>query len=168
MSVHVSVPAILEPPENGGSSLAPQHKNKPCVVPGFHRTKHEDAIAGIAFDGINVSKRSVYGPGFYMTRTFAGQNLDKMRDRYGKHIIRCEVDVTGFVCFDRAMARRVWGQNHTLQDQLQGFDGWTQVDKLIIEEWSKILDAVWVRKAKKEKPNKNKKTRCSVSDRRCT
>jgi hypothetical protein len=132
--------ALLKPKNTG---LKPQATGGKLFLPGFHRTRQESAAASIIIDSAKPGRTGLYGPGFYMTRTYANQARRRMIGSYGKHLVRCRVDVSRFICFDRAAAKRVWGAHHTLAEQLAAFGPWGKDEQKKIEDWSKALSAFW-------------------------
>lgn len=112
------------------------------LVKGYHRTRQEINAFGIRANGARAN-RGMYGKGFYMTRTLAAQKKDKMR-QYGLTLLECVVDVKGFICFDQAVAKKVWGSKHTLADQIFSLPGqWGTYDKARIERSSALLEKLW-------------------------
>lgn len=129
-----------------GATLRPTPTGGKIYLPGFHRTRQESAAASIVVDTLKsdkLKKGSLYGQGFYMTRIFSSQNRIGMIGNYGKHMVRCRVDVSRFISFDRAVAKRIWGENHTLADQLAEFGPWDEASQKLIDAYSQGLSAFW-------------------------
>ena len=67
----------------------------------YHRTHKINSIRGIVVGGAVFGKGAMYGAGFYMTRDIKSQMNDRMARVYGPYIVKCQVDISNYLNFDR-------------------------------------------------------------------
>lgn len=83
----------------------------------YHRTKFDPNIIK---DGFIPSGKGMHGIGMYATYYIEDQMISGMSQKYGKYIMEYEVPNTKrFIIFDKDEAKRVFGDNHELIDQLR-------------------------------------------------
>ena len=97
----------------------------------YHRTASPESVTGIFNNGFKKEyfKYGMYGTGIYCALTVTASNTLK---GYGPYMIRCKVKggFNGFLIFDYNLARKVYGQKCSIEDQLK---------MLIPEEYYKEL-----------------------------
>ena len=97
----------------------------------YHRTASPESVTGIFNNGFKKEyfKYGMYGTGIYCALTVPASNTLK---GYGPYMIRCKVKggFNGFLIFDYNLARKVYGQKCSIEDQLK---------MLIPEEYYKEL-----------------------------
>ena len=88
----------------------------------YHRTRNLKNTNAIGESGFKAGDRGTYGKGIYLTYSFDDQQDDRMKELYGPFIVRCKVNLTDFLIFDRDVAARVYGATKaTLEDQFAYF-----------------------------------------------
>ena len=87
----------------------------------YHRTASKESVAGIFNNGFKKEyfKYGMYGTGIYCTLTV--QTSNRIKDSYGDYMIRCKVKdgFKGFLIFNDNLAQSVYGDNHSIEDQLK-------------------------------------------------
>lgn len=88
---------------------------------GYHRTRNLKNTNAIGESGFKAGDRAMYGKGIYLTYSFDDQQDERMKETYGPFIIRCKVNLSGFLVFDEDIANRVYGADSSMEDQLAFF-----------------------------------------------
>ena len=87
----------------------------------YHRTASKESVNGIFNNGFKKEyfKYGMYGTGIYCTLTV--QTSNRIKDSYGDYMIRCKVKngFKGFLIFNDNLAQSVYGDNHSIEDQLK-------------------------------------------------
>lgn len=87
----------------------------------YHRTRNLKDTNAIGQSGFKAGGGAMYGKGIYLTYDFDDQQDEYMTRNYGPFVIRCKVNLTGFLIFDRDIALRVYGSRSSLEDQFAYF-----------------------------------------------
>lgn len=126
-------PPIQRPTVESSRPLTEEIHGSVCT--GYHRTRDEVTINRIKRGGKMLpGGGDMYGSGIYLTYELRSQFADYM-DVYGDFIIKCQVDLRGFLILDRPVALSVYGQRATIRDQIQS-NGWTcKVNDKILDIW---------------------------------
>lgn len=88
----------------------------------YHRTDDKSAVTGIFNNGFKKEyfKYGMYGTGIYCALTV--QTSNSLKYSYGRYMIRCKVKggFKGFLIFNNdKLAQDVYGDNHSIEDQLK-------------------------------------------------
>jgi len=80
-------------------------------------TKPKDFIKLLASDQFapGLGSGSAYGRGLYTVYTYEGSNTE--RGTYGNYIYKFKINLYGFICFDRDVAKMVYGKELSPGDQ---------------------------------------------------
>src|ERR1044072_8844307 len=87
----------------------------------YHRTRNLKDTNAIGQSGFKAGGGARYGKGIYLTYDFDDQQDEYMTRNYGPFVIRCKVNLTGFLIFDPKIATLVYGSRSSLQDQFAYF-----------------------------------------------
>lgn len=85
----------------------------------YHRTHSIESIDAIKDSGFHTGSGAMYGRGIYGTYSLESQLNDLMNATYGKYIIKAKVNNNRILFLDMDQAKKVYGKNHTLVDQLK-------------------------------------------------
>jgi hypothetical protein len=85
---------------------------------GYHRTKSLDVINSIVSNGFSPGNGDTYGKGVYMTYDLQSQ-LNPNMLKYGNYIIRNKINLNKYLIFDTDIAKLVYNNNFSLNDQLK-------------------------------------------------
>lgn len=86
----------------------------------YHRTNEagmQALIKGQPFR-IGGGVGAMYGPGVYATYDLKSQLNDRMSRLYGNYVVKSKVNLEKFLIFDRDVARRVYPNSPTIEEQL--------------------------------------------------
>jgi len=85
----------------------------------YHRTKGQDIAGKICDVGFMVGGGAAYGRGIYTTYTLKSSLQNYNLTTYGGEVLKAEMDISGFLIFDYDIAKRVYGSNYRLTDQVK-------------------------------------------------
>ena len=94
-------------PEIAGEKLFERVLGKLAIA--YHRTHNIKGTKEIGTTGFKVGKGNTYGTGIYLTYQFEDQQDERMKKTYGPFIIRCKVNLDGFLILDADIAKIVYG-----------------------------------------------------------
>jgi hypothetical protein len=77
----------------------------------------KDIPENIIAQGFAEGRDGMYGPGIYATYRLNSQFRDFM-SRYGEYLIKCRVNLQGYIILDYAEAKKVYKNAYTLRQQL--------------------------------------------------
>lgn len=84
----------------------------------YHRTKTHQNIETIRHEGFRAGRGATYGVGIYATYDIESQLREEMEGRYGPFIIKSAVRLHDFLICDYNVAEKVYGDRHTIVDQI--------------------------------------------------
>jgi hypothetical protein len=85
----------------------------------YHRTSDIKNIKLLLKKGIRTGEQGKYGTGLYSTYTLESQLNPRMENSYGQVIIRFKINLQGYLILDLIEAKKVYGNNYKLQDQIK-------------------------------------------------
>ena len=107
----------------------------------YHRTKNQDVASSICSLGFMAGGGAAYGRGIYTTYDIKSSLKNYNLTTYGGELLKGEVDVNGFVILDYDIAKRVYGANYRLTDQINNVIGRDKVINNSLDkkaQWSDI------------------------------
>ena len=113
----------------------------------YHRTAISDTADTICSVGFMAGSGAMYGKGIYSTYNLVSTLRNEILG-YGGVVVEAKVDISNFLIFDYGMAKRVYGNNYRLIDQIKNVIGIENVlgtqnnqeSLQQIEEYSKQLE----------------------------
>jgi hypothetical protein len=83
----------------------------------YHRTRDLDTVKTDFVHGMRSGAGDMYGRGIYATYDLASQDTQYMTHQYGDYVVKCKVNLFGFIIFDYDIAKKVYGKNYNLKEQ---------------------------------------------------
>jgi hypothetical protein len=105
----------------------------------FHRTQSIDSIDAIKDSGFKAGAGDMYGRAIYGTYSLKSQFNDRMRKIYGDYIVKAKVNNNRILFLDMDQAKKVYGKNHSLVDQLKTINPRFQITDKIEEISNELL-----------------------------
>ena len=107
----------------------------------YHRTREGTTAENICTSGFISGGGAMYGRGVYATRNLASSLQNYNLSTYGAVIVKSTVDLNGFIIFDYDIAKRIYGNNYKLTDQMKNLRIIKSISPSLIES-SKRLNNV--------------------------
>lgn len=104
------------------------------LAAAYHRTAYPDNIEAMKTKGIQPGFDGLYGAGIYLTYELASQFTDYMK-RYGDFLVKCRVNLQGFLVLDVAIASAVYGRQASIRDQIKINKFGCTVNDKILDIW---------------------------------
>ena len=106
----------------------------------FHRTRSIDSIDAIKNTGFKSGGGAMYGRAIYGTYLLKSQMNPLMKNTYGEYIIKAKVSNNRILFLDMDQAKKVYGKNHSLVDQLKTINPRFQITNNVEEISNKLLE----------------------------
>jgi hypothetical protein len=90
----------------------------------FHRTREQETVGNICESGFIAGMGAMYGVGIYANYTLKSAMAQYGLGAYGGIVVRGSVDLNGFLIFDYNIAKRIYGENYRIYDQVENIIGW--------------------------------------------
>jgi hypothetical protein len=95
----------------------------------------KDIPENIIQHGFAEGKDGMYGPGIYATYKLKSQ-FNTYMERYGEYLVKCRVNLQGYILLDYVEAKKVYRERYALHDQLSQYYSPQWLDR-------KSEDIVW-------------------------
>lgn len=105
----------------------------------FHRTGGYEDIEAIQKSGFRSGESSMYGRGIYTTYSLKSQLNAAMGDNYGEYIIKSKINNNRILFLDTEQAKKVYGENYSLVDQLKIINPALEISKKIQKISNRLL-----------------------------